>query len=296
MICDRLVMFNKVIAVILCINAIINAINPLLPTVPITTGYTESEAGFFNPIMWPYDRPHHAGLGKRSHAVLDPYPMMDHYYGHMTHPSAKYMKPEPMTYYQYADDPERYQANITVSVQSQVHSTFGTPSPSAMGYSCSQYNYSPYCSTTCSTTDSCGATGYSSHPTTIYSNPVAACTDPSRSTSSCSPIRSSVDETGSIAAVGDHGMGTPLTPPLSVSPLPPSISTSPSPAHSISPIPNTYLEKENTIGYRSGSSSPACAHDCDSTTHMALLRNEVIPKLPLQMLSDLSEGLPLPGM
>jgi len=76
----------------------------------------------------------------------------------------------------------------------------------------------------------------------------------------CSSARTISEE----AAIADPGMNTPLTPPLSVSPIPPT-STSPTPPHSISGSPTTYLEKENTISYRSGTTSP-CLHDCDSTT------------------------------
>ena len=266
--------------------------NVCLTAVAITSGYTESEMAFYNPMLW-YERPQ-----KRVHSSLEPYGMMD-YYGHMQPPSAKYMKPEPVAYYQYADDPERYQANITVSVQSQVHAGYPVAPTSTVAYGLSpHYNYSsspnpvtnpntPYYS---SPADTCNVayTLCSSHPPT--------CTDPSlRTLGSCSPVRSSTEPEAS-SSMGDH-LNTPLTPPLSVSPGPHPVRTSPTPPHCISPIPHTYLEKENTIGYRSGSSSPCCLPDCDSTTATELLESSVIPcKLPLQMLSDLSEGLPLPGM
>lgn len=251
--------------------------------VPITSGYTEPDAGFYNPALLWYDR-------KRTHAALEPYPMMDSsYYGQFQPPSAKYMKPEPVAYYQYAEDPERYQANITVSVQSQAHSTFGTPATSAMAYLPPHYSYSssPYCSAAVTDTTSIP---YSSH-SSLSTNPAVTCVNP-RPMHNCSPVRRSTEEAS--VSLGDHGMTTPLTPPLSVSPVAP-VSASPTPPQSISPVPNTYFEKDNTIGYRSGSTSP-CVIDCDSTTAAELLDNGMIPKLPLQVLSDLSEGLPLPGM
>ena len=259
---------------------------------PITTGYTESEAGYYsvNPLMW-YERPHIQPGVKRPHSVLDPYSMAD-YYGHMQSPTTahKYMKPEPVSYYQYADDPERYGTNITVSVQSHMHSAFGVSSTSAIaGYPTStQYNYSscpnpnatpntPYYSV--ATTDS--ASAYSLGNGVCSSHQMMNCCSDPQSMQACSSARTISEE----AAIADPGMNTPLTPPLSVSPIPPT-SNSPTPPHSISGSPTTYLEKENTISYRSGTTSP-CLHDCDSTT---------ASDLPLQMLSDLSEGLPLPGM
>ena len=261
--------------------------------VPITTAYTESEYYCSNPLMW-YERPQIQPGMKRPHCVLEPYSMAD-YYAHMPSTTAhKYMKPEPVSYYQYADDPERYGANITVSVQAQVHSTF--PSTSAVaGYPTStQYSF-----TSCpnqpnanpnSTYYSLAATNssnaYSLGNGICSSQQMMSCS----SMNGCSPVRTISEE----AAVADPGMNTPLTPPLSVSPVPVPSSMSPTSSHSISPT--TYLEKENTISYRSGTTSP-CLHDCDSTTTSDLIGDgEVIPKLPLQMLSDLSEGLPLPGM
>ncbi len=212
--------------------------------------------------------------------------MMD-YYGQM---APKYMKPEPVAYYQYADDPERYQANITVSVQ---HPTYAAASSSSMAYTPS--NHYSYSSTPNLATNP--NTLYYSSPADGCSTAAAAysCTSPCsnhacdpRAMNSCSPVVSSAEPEPN--ALHDHQhVSTPLTPPLSVSPNPAAT------PHSVSPVcANTYFEKENTIGYRSGSTSPSMA-DCDSTTNAELLRGSVIPKLPLQMLSDLSEGLPIPG-
>ncbi len=216
--------------------------------------------------------------------------MMD-YYGQM---APKYMKPEPVAYYQYADDPERYQANITVSIQ---HPTYAAASSSSVAYTPStQYNYSStpnlatnpntlYYSSPTDSSNAAAAAAYSC--TSPCSN--HACADP-RAMNSCSPVISSAEaEPNSLR--DPHHLSTPLTPPLSVSPIP--VGT----PHSVSPVSaTTYFEKENTIGYRSGSTSP-CIPDCDSTTEAELLNGSVIPKLPLQlqMLSDLSEGLPLHG-
>ena len=218
--------------------------------------------------------------------------MMDAcYYTHLQPPSLKYMKHEPVAYYHYAEDPERYQANITVSVQS----SFGSAGTSALpgGYNpAPHYSYSTTAFGTSMTqpTDSSAVYGnIGGYQTSVVSAPL---------TRTVSPIRSSgtADEAAS--------MGTPLTPPLSVSPIP--ANGSPTPPHSI--VSNagggggtsSYLEKENTISYRSGSTSPGRSQDCDSTTHCShtdlLTDSEVIPKLPLHVLSDLSEGLPLPGM
>ena len=271
--------------------------------VPVTAGYSsEADVSYF-PIMWPYDRP--ATL-KRTHAALDPYPLMD-YYSHLQVPAPKYMKPEPITYYQYPEDPERYQASITVSVQSHVN-PFSSPSTSAVSYSpstqYSSYSSSPIPATLPTTTSypvnpgssssssaavaAVGGAAYSVHTGAMCSgmgSSVAICCPPDpQAMSSCSPIRSAMGEDTSRP---EHcsTIGTPLTPPLSVSPP---ISSSPTPRQSISPQPsNTYLEKETTtLGYRSSTSSP-CIPDCDSTTNAS--------ELPLQMLSELSEGLPLTG-
>ena len=248
--------------------------------------------------MWPYDRPSLAGV-KRTHAALDPYPLMD-YYSHLQVPAPKYMKPEPITYYQYPDDPERYQASITVSVQSHIH-PFSSTSTNAIAYSpstqYSSYSSSPIPATLPASTSypvnpaasSAAAiavgSAYSVHTGAMCGSSAGVCCPPDpQAMSSCSPVRSAM---GEDTRPGEHcaTLGTPLTPPLSVSPP---ISSSPTPRQSISPQPtsNTYLEKESAMGYRSSTSSP-CIPDCDSTTNAS--------ELPLQMLSELSEGLPLPG-
>lgn len=242
-------------------------------------------------MLW-YERPAQPHIGmKRSHASLDPYGhgMID-YYGQM---APKYMKPEPVAYYQYADDPERYQANITVSVQ---HPTYAAASSSSLAYTPSNhYSYSstPNLPTNPNTLYYSSAADSSNAAAAAYSctSPCSnnACTDP-RAMNSCSPVISSAEPEPNSIQDPQH-VNTPLTPPLSVSPNP--VGT----PHCVSPIPattaTTYFEKENTIGYRSGSTSPSMP-DCDST-NAELLDGSVIPKLPLQMLSDLSEGLPLPG-
>ena len=269
-------------------------------TVPVTAGYP-TETDYYTPIMWPYDRP---SIGvKRPHATLEPYPLMDYYSHHLQIPGPKYMKPEPITYYQYPDDPERYQANITVSVQSHIH-PFSSPSTSAIAYSPStqynSYSTSPIpaslptttsfpvnpASTSATAVAAAAGGGYSiQHVGAMASGNAAVCCPPDpQAMSSCSPVRSAMGDDG---RPGEHcgAMGTPLTPPLSVSPV---MSSSPTPRQSISPQPstNTYLEKDSAIGYRSTTSSP-CIPDCDSTTNAS--------ELPLQMLSELSDGLPLPG-
>ena len=273
----------------------------------MTAGYSSEDVPFF-PIMWPYDRP--ATL-KRTHSALDPYPLMD-YYSHLQVPAPKYMKPEPITYYQYGpEDPERYQASITVSVQSQAH-PFSSTSTSAIAYSpstqYSSYSSSPIPATLPTTTTypmnpassssstaaavAVGGAAYSVHTGAAAmcgggaGNNITICCppDPQQAMSSCSPIRSAMGDDTSRPSEHCATIGTPLTPPLSVSPP---ISSSPTPRQSISPQPsNTYLEKDTTIGYRSSTSSP-CIPDCDSTTNAS--------QLPLQMLSELSEGLPLTG-
>lgn len=269
----------------------------LFSAVPVTAGYSSESDVSYYPLMWPYDRPNlHAGM-KRTHTSLEPYPLMD-YYSHLQVPGPKYMKPEPIAYYQYPDDPERYQASITVSVQSHVH-PFSSPSTSAIAYSpstqYSSYSSSPIPATLPTTTSyhsvnssSASAGVYSVHAGAMCGGGAAVCCPPDpQAMSSCSPVRSAMGEEVRTS-VGEHcnnTLGTPLTPPLSVSPP---VSSSPTPRQSISPQPstNTYLEKDNTIGYRSSTSSP-CIPDCDSTTNPS--------ELPLQMLSELSEGLPLPG-
>ena len=265
--------------------------------------------------MWPYDRP--ASL-KRTHATLDPYPIMD-YYTHLQVPAPKYMKPEPIAYYQYPEDPERYQASITVSVQSHVN-PFSSTSTSAIAYSpstqYSSYSSSPIPATLPATTSypinqgssssassaavAVGGVAYSVHTGAAMCGASAAAVgmagsgvgticclpDPQQAMSSCSPVRSAMgdESTNRLSEHCTNAIGTPLTPPLSVSPP---ISSSPTPRQSISPQPsNTYLEKEPSMGYRSSTSSP-CIPDCDSTTNAS--------ELPLQMLSELSEGLPLTG-
>ena len=271
---------------------------PYRHVVPVTAGYSSEADVSYYPIMWPYDRP--TSL-KRTHAALDPYPLMD-YYSHLQVPAPKYMKPEPITYYQYPEDPERYQASITVSVQSHMN-PFSTTSTSAIAYSpstqYSSYTSSPIPATLPATTSypvnpgssSSAAvaigSAYSAHTGAMCGSSVTICCPPDpQAMSSCSPIRSAM---GDDSRPSEHcaAIGTPLTPPLSVSPP---ISSSPTPRQSISPQPgantNTYLEKDTTMGYRSSTSSP-CIPDCDSTTNAS--------ELPLQMLSELSEGLPLTG-
>lgn len=259
--------------------------------VSITSGYTESEA-FYNPILW-YDRPQ-AGMKRSVHqAALDAYNMMDTcagYYHQLQAPSVKYMKPEPVTYYHYADDADRYQSSIAVSAQNAVHSTFSSGS-------LTNYTPSHYASYTTATA---AAAAYSSLSTDsnntfnlahqgVTPSQVTHASDPQ----AVSPAQPSRVEEASITA--------PLTPPLSVSPVggdsptPHSIASNPSLPHTSS----SYREKDSTATchhHRSATASP-CQQDCDSTTHSDhfLSEGELIPKLPLHVLSDLSEGLPLPG-
>lgn len=260
--------------------------------VPITAGYAESEV-FYSSMVW-YDRSGlHAGM-KRSHHSLDTYPIMDpcSYYGHLQQP-LKYMKPEPMPPYYYAEDPERYQANITVSVQSQpaLHSTYGAASSSGLATSynpMSQFSYSSSVLGSMSSTDNTGAYSLGGYNLAAMPTPQTAVYP-----RNVSPERSST------ATVADEpaSMSTPLTPPLSVSPVS-GAQGSPTPPQTTASImtssTNSFVEKENTIGYRSASASPcmAATTNCDSTTNSELLSE----KLPLHVLSDLSEGLPLPGM
>jgi hypothetical protein len=286
----------------------------LLPAVPVTAGYSSEDVHSYFPIMWPYDRPM-----KRTHATLDPYPIMD-YYTHLQVPTApKYMKPEPIAYYQYPEDPERYQASITVSVQSHVN-PFSSTSTSAVAYSpstqYSSYSSGPIPATLPTTTSypvmnpgnssasaavAVGGVAYSVHTGAAMCGGATAAVggvggsgiticcppDPQQAMSSCSPVRSAMGDDSSTRPTEHctNAIGTPLTPPLSVSPP---ISSSPTPRQSISPQPSntTYLDKETVMGYRSSTSSP-CIPDCDSTTNAS--------ELPLQMLSELSEGLPLTG-
>lgn len=225
------------------------------------------------------------------------------YYNHLQPPSVKYMKPEPVTYYHYAEDPERYQNNITVSTHNQVHSTFS--SGAITPYTPS--HYASYSSTTAaaaavaaasagsaytahSTDPSCNvySMGHHHHPHGVTPSQVANPSDPQQQ--AVSPAQPSRVEEATITA--------PLTPPLSVSPVG---GSSPVP-HSIASNPNlphtsSYQERDNAQTYRSGSNSPCEQVDCDSTTRsdQLLSEGEIIPKLPLHVLSDLSEGLPLPG-
>ena len=256
---------------------------------PITAGYAESEV-FYSSMVW-YDRAAaHAGM-KRSHHSLDAYSLMDPcgYYGHLQPPSLKYMKPEPMPYY-YAEDPERYQANITVSVQSQpLHSTYAGSSSTALATSynpMSQFSYSSSVLGSMSGTDNTGAYNLGGYNLAAMPTPHTAVYP-----RNVSPERSST----ATVAEEPASMSTPLTPPLSVSPVP-GAHGSPTPPHTTASImsssTNTFAEKDNTIGYRSASASPCMSTNCDSTTNSELLSE----KLPLHVLSDLSEGLPLPGM
>lgn len=246
---------------------------------PITSGYTESEA-FYNPILW-YDRPQ-AGLKRSAHqAALDAYNMMDTcgYYHHLQAPSVKYMKPEPVTYYHYADDAERYQSSIAaVSGQNQVHSTFSSGS----------YTPSHYAS-------------YSTAGAAVYNS---LSTDSSNGFNLGHHVPSQVTHASDPPAVSpaqpsqEANITAPLTPPLSVSPVG---AESPAP-HSRASNPNLphtsgyQDDAASTYHHRSGTTSPQHT-DCDSTTHSDhyLSEGELIPKLPLHVLSDLSEGLPLPG-
>lgn len=220
-------------------------------------------------------------------AALDAYSMMDTcgYYHHLQAPSVKYMKPEPVAYYHYADDAERYQSNIAaVSAHNQVHSTFSsgsltnyTPSPYASYSSASAYNSL--------STDS---NGFNLGHHVVTPSQVSHASDPHAQ--AVSPAQPSRMEEASITA--------PLTPPLSVSPVG---GESPA-AHSIASNPSlphtSGYQDVDSAHHRSATSSPS-RQDCDSTTPHSdhyLSDGEIIPKLPLHVLSDLSEGLPLPGV
>lgn len=244
-------------------------------------------------MVW-YDRAAaHAGM-KRSHHSLDAYSLMDPcgYYSHIQPPSLKYMKPEPMPYY-YPEDPERYQANITVSVQSQpMHSTYGASSSNAMA--AASYNPMPQFSYSSSVlgsmaTDTSGV--YSLGGYNLAAMPTQHSAVYPRNVS---PERSST----ATVAEEPASMSTPLTPPLSVSPVP-GAHGSPTPPHTTASLmtssnTNSFTDKDSTaMGYRSASSSPCMQTNCDSTSANSELLSE---KLPLHVLSDLSEGLPLPGM
>lgn len=263
--------------------------------VSITSGYTESEA-FYNPIIW-YDRPQ-AGMKRSVHqAALDAYNMMDTcagYYHQLQAPAVKYMKPEPVTYYHYTEDAERYQSNLAaVSAQNAAHSTFS---------SATLTNYTPshYASYTTATAAAAAAAAaaYNTLPTDASSgfslgHHVVTPSQPAHpsDTQAVSPAQPSRVE---------EAITAPLTPPLSVSPVggdsptPHSTASNPSLPHTSS----GYRDKDCTATYqhRSATASP-CQQDCDSTTHSEhfMSEGEIIPKLPLHVLSDLSEGLPLPG-
>lgn len=217
------------------------------------------------------------------------HPAAASYYTHLqTQPAAlKYPKLDPTYYPTYAEDPERYQANITVSVQSQVPTSFGgSSSTTAIGYS----GYTTYSNTP--------HTVFGSVATTDTSNTVHSFTAQPNLQSSAMPQVATASAVSAMSPVRsatvDEGptMSTPLTPPLSVSPVSAITAASPQRIASSQTMPNSYLERENTIGYRSASASPCVAGDCDSTTNNDILDH----KLPLHVLSDLSEGLPLPGM
>lgn len=254
--------------------------------VPITSGYTESEA-FYNPILW-YDRP----MKRSAHqAALDAYSMMDTcgYYHQLQAPSVKYMKPEPVTYYHYADDAERYQNTVAVSAQNAVHSTFSSGSLT---------NYPPSHYASYSTATAAAYNSLTTDSSNGYINLGHHVVTPSQGTHANDPQAVSPAQP---SRVEEANITAPLTPPLSVSPVG---GDSPAP-HSIASNPNlphtssAYRDREsvNTYHHRSATASPCQPADCDSTTpsdHF-LSEGEMIPKLPLHVLSDLSEGLPLPG-
>ncbi len=237
-------------------------------------------------------------------AALDAYNMMDScgYYHQLQTPSVKYMKPEPVTYYHYADDAEqRYHGSVAASAHSQIHSTFSSGS-SLANYTPSHYA-SCYSTTTASAAAAAAAayqslTADSTHNFSLGHHVVTPSQVASEHphTAAVSPAKPSrVEEAASIAAA-------PLTPPLSVSPVggesptPHSIASNPSLPHS-SGYQQHDKESASTYHHRSATSSP-CMADCDSTTANTdhfLSEGEIIPKLPLHVLSDLSEGLPLPG-
>lgn len=254
---------------------------PPLPTlVPITSGYASETDSYVYPMQqWPpYPTPEvmngpPSGI-KRS---LEPsYPIMDMYMQPM-----KYFKPDP-SYYPYSED------RFSLSSMQQSGQSHYSPGTGLVSYTSSmQYSFPTNHPIHFGSTGDGSSLTYASHhhqqPGT--SSSCHASLPPSNKTCSppCKGDERSAPSSVAPGNMGDLGMSTPLTPPHSVSPIPSNVS--PSPSQSISPTRNNaYLEKENTIGYRSGSSSP-CSHDCDSTT-----------TLPLQMLSDLSEGLSLPGM
>ena len=253
------------------------------PPVPITSGYApESESSYvypMPPLPWSYPTPELMNGPSGIKRPLDSFPVTIDMYTHMQPHGMKYLKPDPSQYYpSYPED--RFGLN-SMQQPGQSHYPTGT---GLVSYSSSlQYSFPTNHSIHFGSAGD-GAHAYPSQ------QPGSSChtTPPTKTCARvCSPASCKTDERNAPAMasgnLGDLGMSTPLTPPHSVSPVP--VNVSPSPSQSISPTRNnTYLEKDNTIGYRSGSSSP-CSHDCDSTT-----------TLPLQMLSDLSEGLSLPGM
>ena len=230
-------------------------------------------------------------------AALDAYSMIDgcSYYNHLQPPAVKYMKPEPVTYYQYAEDPERYQANISVSAQSnQVHPTL--TSGSLTNYTPS--HYTSY-STAAAVAAAAAAAAYGSLPTdscnvyTLGHQVGQQAVAPSQVTSASEPQAVSPARPAQVEE-GSH-IAAPLTPPLSVSPVMGHVGgESPAPPCSMAANSNTSGYGDKETSYRSASESPCERADCDSTTHM-LAEGDIIPKLPLHVLSDLSEGLPLPG-
>lgn len=253
--------------------------------IPITSGYApETESSYVYtsmPVPWTYPTPelmNGASGGVKRPLESFPLAALD-MYSHMQPPSMKYLKPDP-SYYPYPE--ERFALN-TMQQPGQSHYPAGT---GLVSYTSSmQYSFPTNHSIHFGSTGDGTGLAYASQ------QPGSSCLASPPSSKSCTQVHSppcKINERSAPAVapggnMGDLAISTPLTPPHSVSPVP--VNVSPSPSQSISPTRNsTYLEKENTIGYRSGSSSP-CSHDCDSTT-----------TLPLQMLSDLSEGLSLPGM
>lgn len=261
--------------------------------VPITTGYTEAEVGFYNPMLWYEARPQ---VGMKRGLGLETY-MMD-YYG-LQQPQTKYMKPEPV-YYHYSEDPERYQANITVSVQN--HLNFPTQSTSGFANS-PQYTYSSSPTANPVFSSMAAAAAATDNSAAAYTFSSGLCNSQTlgvNNSCSSSAVTRGIHEETTPSLADPNNLGNPLTPPLSVSPVSHHITSSPTPPHSITSsatATNSYLEKDNLIGYRSGSTSP-CVPDCtESSSCIAssdILEHEVIPKLPLHVLSDLSEGLSLP--
>ncbi len=233
-------------------------------------------------------------------AALDAYGMMDScgYYHQLQTPAIKYMKPEPVTYYQYADDAEqRYHSNISASAHNQIHSTF-TSGSSLTNYTPSHYA-SCYSTATASAAAAAAAayqslTADSAHSFNLGHHGITP-----------SQVASEHSQTAAVSPAQPSRVeeaAAPLTPPLSVSPVggesptPHSIASNPSLPHSSGYQHDK--ESASTYHHRSATSSPCMQTDCDSTTTHTehfLSEGEIIPKLPLHVLSDLSEGLPLPG-